>query len=162
MTCYRQTAAGLLTATAGRPSVRPWARPSRSCGELAARSSAEGREQPVRSFRRDPFPEGSPAMTSAEPAAVPPTAPSAEPGLLPRIVGLFAKLGLVPGRCLAQTEGSDRSIRMTVELSVAGIEDGMADHVAACMRQIYGVEQVLSWQGPAAADRKSTRLNSSP
>lgn len=73
----------------------------------------------------------------------------AEPGLLPRAVALFAKLGLVPSRCLAVTDAA-ADPRMTVELAVGGLEEGMADHVAACMRQIYGVEQVLAWRGPAA------------
>jgi len=75
----------------------------------------------------------------------------ADPGLLPRVVGLFAKLGLVPGRCLADTTAVDGQLRMTIELMVAGIDPGTADHAAACMRQIYGVEQVLTWSGAASA-----------
>lgn len=73
----------------------------------------------------------------------------AEPGLLPRAVALFAKLGLVPSRCLAVADGAAEP-RMTIELAVGGLEEGMADHVAACMRQIYGVEQVLAWRGPGS------------
>ncbi|HET8728083.1 MAG TPA: hypothetical protein VFO41_11270 [Alphaproteobacteria bacterium] len=102
-------------------------------------------------------------MSSVEPVAAASPAPAvssrchhyrltaaAEPGMLPRAVELFAKLGLVPGRCLAVVEGAAGEPRLTIEMSVAGLEERMADHIAACMRQIYGVEQVLSWQEPAA------------
>ncbi|MEO3432644.1 hypothetical protein [Inquilinus sp. CAU 1745] len=63
----------------------------------------------------------------------------AEPATLPRVIEPFAKLGLAPVALHAVTEGG----RMSIDLRMAGLEDGMARHIADRLRQMIGVEQVL-------------------
>ncbi len=65
----------------------------------------------------------------------------ADPGMLPRVLELFAKRNLVPDRWV-----SDRlpgGGQLAVDLQVAGLEEAEAEHIARCLRQIWGVETVL-------------------
>lgn len=65
----------------------------------------------------------------------------ADPGILPRVLELFAKRNLVPERWV-----SDRMPgggHLTVDLQVKGLEEREAEHIARCLRQIWGVESVL-------------------
>jgi len=64
----------------------------------------------------------------------------AEPGLMPRVMELFAKRGLVPQLWHSATARPDR---LTIDIEVAGLGD-TAEYVANCMRQITGVELVLT------------------
>lgn len=67
----------------------------------------------------------------------------AEPGILPRLLELYAKRGLVPRRWLSATGGpEDRTL--TIDIEIAGLERETIDYLAACMRQIVGVETVLA------------------
>jgi hypothetical protein len=63
-----------------------------------------------------------------------------EPSVMPRLLDLFAKRGLVPRRLHA---GADEHA-LAVDLQVAGLDDAQADRVAALMRQTVGVERVLA------------------
>ena len=77
-------------------------------------------------------------------------AAAAHPGLLPRALDLFAKRGLVPDRCRADRHAAhraDAADRLTIEVWVAGLDDGPADHVAACLRRLVGVDSVMAWRG---------------
>jgi hypothetical protein len=56
----------------------------------------------------------------------------ADPALLPRIVALFAKCGLVPARFQAETLGDE----MHVEVEFPALSPSRADHFAEVMRQI--------------------------
>jgi hypothetical protein len=67
----------------------------------------------------------------------------AEPGVLPRLVEVFAKRGLVPRRWLSATTGPGNMV-LTVDLEITGLEADTVDYVAACLRQIVGVETVLT------------------
>ena len=64
----------------------------------------------------------------------------AEPGIMPRVVELFAKRGLVPHRWHSTVSGA----MLTIDLQIAGIGRDLAEYIARCMRQIVGVETVLT------------------
>ncbi|HTZ36965.1 MAG TPA: hypothetical protein VMB84_13120 [Stellaceae bacterium] len=62
--------------------------------------------------------------------------------MLPRLVELFAKRGIVPERW--QSAVLRPEMRLSVDVEVAGLERDIVDYVANCMRQIVGVELVLA------------------
>ena len=64
----------------------------------------------------------------------------AEPGVMPRVVELFAKRGLVPRKWHSTAALS----ALTIEVQLDGIGRDVADYIARCMRQIVGVETVLT------------------
>ena len=64
----------------------------------------------------------------------------AEPGVMPRVVELFAKRGLVPLRWNSAV--SDQVLSIDVQMT--GLDRDMADYIARCMRLIHGVETVLT------------------
>ena len=69
------------------------------------------------------------------------------PGLLPRVLELIAKRGLVPLRVHATLEGTPRTPDaevMTVDVQVAGLDADTAAHVARCLTQVVGVFDVTS------------------
>ena len=63
-----------------------------------------------------------------------------EPGVLPRVVELFAKRGLVPHKFTSAVAGQG----LTIEVQAAGLDRNVADYMARCMRQIVGIEAVLT------------------
>jgi len=67
---------------------------------------------------------------------------SAEPGLMPRLLELFAKRGLVPDRW--QSTLARPAMTLSIDIEIAGLERDTAVYVANCMRQIAGVELVLA------------------
>lgn len=95
-------------------------------------------------------------MSALSPTAARPAAPSqtsapqrvacfavqalVDPGLLPRVLEMFAKRGLVPDRWVAQREGDGLSI----DLQIAGFTPELTDYVARCLRQIPQVTAVLT------------------
>lgn len=64
----------------------------------------------------------------------------AEPGVMPRVVELFAKRGLVPQRW--HSTASDRAL--AIDVQIGGLDRDAAAYIARCMRQIVGVETVLT------------------
>src|SRR5437870_13014258 len=64
----------------------------------------------------------------------------AEPGVMPRVVELFAKRGLVPQQWHSIAAGP----ALTIDLQIDGLDDELAGYIARCMRQITGVETVLT------------------
>jgi len=64
-----------------------------------------------------------------------------EPGVMPRVLELFAKRGLVPD--LWHSAVTRPGMRLTIDIEVAGLGD-TAEYVANCLRQISGVELVLT------------------
>lgn len=71
----------------------------------------------------------------------------AEPGTLPRLLGLFAKRGLVPDRVhshVADPIPPARQGRQHVDLEASGLTEHEARCVAEAMRQIPTVELVLT------------------
>ncbi len=86
----------------------------------------------------------------SRPAPAPATAVScfcvegeADPGLLPRVLELFAKRGLVPERFFAQP-GRHGGKSLTIDLQVAGFSADQREVVAASLRQIPLVTAVLT------------------
>lgn len=66
----------------------------------------------------------------------------ADPGLLPRVVGLWAKRGLTPARWHSAVCGfSDSELYIDIELP--GLSTELATQIAGELRQIWGVSQVL-------------------
>src|SRR5436309_236126 len=64
----------------------------------------------------------------------------AEPGVMPRVVELFAKRGLVPQRWHSAVSGE----ALTIDVQIAGLDRDLCGYIARCMRQITGVETVLT------------------
>jgi acetolactate synthase small subunit len=67
----------------------------------------------------------------------------AEPGVMPRVLELFAKRGLVPSVWHSAVCASDQS-RLTIEIRMGGIGREISEYIAACLRQIASVEAVLT------------------
>ena len=69
----------------------------------------------------------------------------AEPGVLPRIVELFAKRGLIPSRWHSDLEDPTGSApTLTIDLQVSGLNHQQINHVAASMRSMVSVISVLT------------------
>ena len=64
----------------------------------------------------------------------------AEPGVMPRVVELFAKRGLVPHRWHSMVAGE----ALTIDVQIGGLGQDLALYIARSMRQITGVETVLT------------------
>ncbi len=67
----------------------------------------------------------------------------AEPGIMPRVLELFAKRNLVPRRWVSDLGGS-RGRDLWIDLQVAGLSPDRFAHIARCLRQIPGVTVVLT------------------
>lgn len=66
----------------------------------------------------------------------------AEAGTMPRLIELFAKRALVPTRWQSALSQDGRDL--SIEIEMKGLAREMTDYIAACMRQIVGVEVVLT------------------
>lgn len=64
---------------------------------------------------------------------------TASPGVMPRMLDLFAKRGLVPTEWRARAAGE----RLTVDIRMHGMAPPLADYIGRCLRQIHLVERVL-------------------
>ncbi len=64
----------------------------------------------------------------------------AEPGVMPRVIELFAKRGLVPQKWHSAALGE----ALAIEVQIDGLGRDLCDYIAQCMRQITGVETVLT------------------
>ncbi|MCA8927445.1 MAG: hypothetical protein KDC18_05195 [Alphaproteobacteria bacterium] len=65
-----------------------------------------------------------------------------DPGLMPRVLELFAKRGLVPSRFFGQVEQAPQP-RLELDIQACGLSPEVAAHMARSMGQIVGVERVL-------------------
>jgi acetolactate synthase small subunit len=85
----------------------------------------------------------SPAATAYRPESRPTACfsvhASAEPGVMPRVVELFAKRGLVPASWISRVSGSE----LTIDLQMPGLDAETAHYIARCLRQIISVDVVL-------------------
>jgi acetolactate synthase small subunit len=70
----------------------------------------------------------------------------AEPGVMPRVLELFAKRGLVPHKWHSTVSGTV----LVIDVQIAGLERDVADYIARCMRQIVGVDAVLTSEARVA------------
>ena len=71
---------------------------------------------------------------------------NAEPGILPRLIGLFAKRDLVPAAVQSRRFGAEQ---LAVDLQIDGIDRDLAELIAENMRQMVSVERVLLADLPA-------------
>ena len=66
----------------------------------------------------------------------------ADPSVLPRLLALFVKRGLIPtalhARCHDHGPGA-----LQVDIEAYGLGENLAEYLQRCMRQIVGVELVL-------------------
>ncbi len=76
----------------------------------------------------------------------------AEPGILPRLIELFAKRNLVPSSVQARLIGSERD-QLAVDLQIDGLDPGLAEIIAETMRQMVSVDRVLLAELREAAER---------
>ena len=67
----------------------------------------------------------------------------AEPGIMPRVLELFAKRNLVPSRWVSDVSGPRRR-ELSIDIQVEGLTPELSDYIASCLRQIYGVSTVLT------------------
>lgn len=67
----------------------------------------------------------------------------AEPGVMPRVLELFAKRGLVPSLWRSRVSGT-KEVRLTIDIEMSGLDRDIAQYIAQCLRQIASVERVLA------------------
>jgi len=83
-----------------------------------------------------------PAKTESTPTVCFAVQAAAEPSVLPRLVELFAKRGLVPtalhSRCHDHTVGP-----VHIDIEMSGVKPTVADYLEQCMRKVVGVELVV-------------------
>jgi acetolactate synthase small subunit len=64
----------------------------------------------------------------------------AEPGVMPRVVELFAKRGLVPQKWHSTVSGE----ALMIDVQIGRLGRDLSGYIARSMRQIVGVETVLT------------------
>ncbi len=74
----------------------------------------------------------------------------AEPGVMPRVLELFAKRGLVPSGWRSVLSGADQT-GLAIEIEMRGLGREAADYIAACLKQIASVEAVSTFCRPLGA-----------
>lgn len=65
----------------------------------------------------------------------------AEPGVMPRVLELFAKRSLVPQRWVSGVDGQGD---LTIDLQVDDLSPDVSDYLARCLSQIADVRSVLT------------------
>ena len=86
----------------------------------------------------------------AEPTACFSVNAEADPGVMPRVLEVFAKRGLVPSSWTSRV-GAEQDL--TIDIQMQGMETDLADFVARSLRQIVGVHVVLTSEKRAAATK---------
>jgi len=69
----------------------------------------------------------------------------AEPGIMPRVLELFAKRGLVPSSWHSTTSGVCDG-ELTIDIQMRGMPEDLADFIAARLCQMADIESVLTSQ----------------
>ncbi len=70
---------------------------------------------------------------------------AAEPGVMPRVLGLFAKRNLVPARWVSHVQVPGQGPgELTIDLQVRGIDPDLTAYLARCLAQIADVRAVLT------------------
>ncbi len=67
----------------------------------------------------------------------------AEPGVMPRVLELFAKRNLVPLRWHSDVTGPGAK-ELSIEIQMAGLTPELTDYMARCLRQMHYVDTVLT------------------
>jgi acetolactate synthase small subunit len=77
----------------------------------------------------------------------------AEVSVLPRVLELFAKRGLMPSRLSSRVD--EGLGRLAVDLRVESLEEAVAEHVARCLGQLVTVSGVLMFRDDPALRRRA-------
>lgn len=80
------------------------------------------------------------ARSDSESAACFSVHAEAAPGVMPRVLELFAQRGLVPTSWISRVVGRD----LTIDVQMRGLDSDSAGHIARRLRQIVGVDLVLT------------------
>lgn len=70
-----------------------------------------------------------------------------EPSVMPRVLELFAKRGLVPNRWysdISHTPSSELNPELVIDLQVENVQPDLTDKIASSLRQIISVKQVTT------------------
>ena len=73
----------------------------------------------------------------------------AEPGVMPRVLALFAKRGLVPTSWHSRVVAGE----LTIDLQMRGLDGATAAYIAACLRQVVSVATVLTYENRPGSNR---------
>ncbi len=65
----------------------------------------------------------------------------AHPGIMPRVLELFAKRALTPTSWTSRV-GSEQDL--TIDIQMRGMSTEVTDYITNCLRQIVGVQVVLT------------------
>ena len=76
----------------------------------------------------------------SEPAACFSVHAQAAPGIMPRVLELFAKRGLMPTSWISRVVGHE----LTIDVQICGLDRDTAGYIARCLRQVVGVDIVLT------------------
>jgi acetolactate synthase small subunit len=88
------------------------------------------------------LPAAAPFHPSETPTACFSVHAAAEPGVMPRVLELFAKRGLVPTSWHSRVNGGE----LTIDLQMKGLDGDTAAYIAACLRQVISVTTVLTYE----------------
>ena len=103
---------------------------------------------PAQSPASNPLPSRTPAAPARAPIGAPQPVfcfsvlAEAEAGVMPRVLELFAKRGLVPRRWVSDVSGPGGR-ELSIDVQVAGGEPETHAYLARCLRQIWGVTRAL-------------------
>ncbi len=85
----------------------------------------------------------------------------AEPGVMPRVLELFAKRGLVPRRWVSDATGPGGR-ELAIDVQVAGLAPETQAYLARCLRQIWGVGTVLTSERGRGERARAERTGTPP
>ena len=105
--------------------------------------------------RRCPTAPANAPAASAVPAYCFAVHSAADPGVMPRVMELFAKRGLLPTRWHSDlvSGGGARADELVIDIQVAGLDAAEGDYIARCLRQQVHVLGVLTSVKSAPRDR---------
>lgn len=88
--------------------------------------------------------DGSPteAFRSNQPKTVYSVRALAEPGVMPRMMDLLSKRGMVPDQWQSFRIGPDGKV-LQITFAALDLDITVANHIANCLRQVIGVETVV-------------------
>ena len=66
-----------------------------------------------------------------------------DPSVMPRILGVFARLGLVPDKWYSILDGRDHD-ELRIDIQMGRLKDNQAEHLAQSIRRNVSVETVLT------------------
>ena len=67
----------------------------------------------------------------------------AEPGVMPRVLEVFAKRGIVPSQWYSIVQGRSHP-DLHIDVQIAGMQPKLREQIAESLRQIISVETVLT------------------